>query len=212
LQGGSSFDAFRQRALALVTSGQTRAAIDIKREPAELRDRYGRHLFGQSCLMARRLVEAGVRYVTVHYDCVDGYSWDSHRNSDDVKKHLLPTFDQAYSALLRDLDDRGMLDETLVVATGEMGRTPKANAQWGRDHWSTLFPALVAGGGIPGGTLYGKSDKDAAYAIENQVSPEDLAATIYHSLGIDHEMRIRDSENRPTPVVDGGTPVTALWG
>ena len=161
--------------------------------------------------MARRLVEAGVRFVTVHYDCVDGYSWDSHRNSDDVKKHLLPTFDQAYSALIRDLDERGLLDETLVVATGEMGRTPKANSQWGRDHWSTLFPAVLAGGGIPGGRVYGKSDKDAAYAIENPVTPEDLAATIYHALGIDHEMRVIDAQNRPTPIVDGGSPVTELW-
>jgi hypothetical protein len=207
----ADFDIFRQRAFALVTSEKTRAALDIRQEAADRRDRYGRHLFGQSCLMARRLVEAGVRFVTVHYDCVDGYSWDSHRNSDDVKKHLLPTFDQAYSALIRDLDERGLLDETLVVATGEMGRTPKANSQWGRDHWSTLFPAVLAGGGIPGGRVYGKSDKDAAYAIENPVTPEDLAATIYHALGIDHEMRVIDAQNRPTPIVDGGSPVTELW-
>lgn len=211
-QGASSnFDAFRQRAFELVTSEKTRQALDIRKEAPELRDRYGRHLFGQSCLMARRLVEAGVRYVTVHYDCVDGYSWDSHQNSNDVKKHLLPTFDQAYAALIRDLDERGLLAETLVVATGEMGRTPKANAQWGRDHWSTLFSAVMAGGGIGGGRVYGKSDKEAAYAIENPVTPEDLAATIYHALGISHEMRVINSENRPTPIVEGGRPVTALW-
>lgn len=204
-------DAFRRRAFALVTSDRTRQALDIRREPAELRDRYGRHLFGQSCLMARRLVEAGVRYVTVHYECVDGYSWDSHRNSDDVKKHLLPTFDQAYAALISDLDERGLLAETLVVATGEMGRTPRANAQWGRDHWSTLFPALLAGGGVVGGRVYGQSDKDAAYALEKPVSPEDLAATIYHALGIDHELRVLNAEQRPTPVVEGGTPLTGLW-
>src|SRR5206468_11337928 len=131
----------RQRALALVASDRAGQALNIGLESDRLRDRYGRHLFGQSCLMARRLVEAGTRFVTVHYDCVDGYSWDSHRNSDDVRDHLLPTFDQAYAALIRDLDQRGLLAETLVVATGEMGRTPKANAQWGRDHWSTLFPA-----------------------------------------------------------------------
>ena len=98
--------------------------------------------------MARRLVEAGVRFVTVHYDCVDGYSWDSHRNSDDVKKNLLPTFDQGCATLISDLDERGLLDETMVVAIGEMGRTPKANKNWGRDHWSTLFPALIAGAGV----------------------------------------------------------------
>lgn len=211
LEVASGFDEFRQRALALVTSERTRAALDIRRETSDVRDRYGRHLFGQSCLMARRLVEAGVRFVTVHYDCVDGYSWDSHRNSDDVKKRLLPTFDQAYAALIGDLEERGLLSETLVVATGEMGRTPRANPNWGRDHWSTLFPAVLAGGGIVGGRVYGKSDKDAAYPIENSVSPEDLAATIYHALGIDHELRVLDSENRPVPIVQHGTPITALW-
>lgn len=207
----SVYNAFQQRAFALVTSDKTRLALDIRQETAALRDRYGRHLFGQSCLLARRLVEAGVRFVTVHYDCVDGYSWDSHRNSDDVKKHLLPTFDQAYAALLRDLDERGLLSETLVVTTGEMGRTPRANAQWGRDHWSTLFPAVLAGAGIAGGSIYGKSDKDAAYPIENPVSPEDLAATIYYALGIDHEIRVADAQNRPTQIVDGGSPVTRIW-
>ncbi len=205
------FDEFQQRAFALVTSPHTREALDIRRESDDMRNRYGRHLFGQACLMARRLVEAGVRFVTVHYDCVDGYSWDSHRNSDDVKQHLLPTFDQAYAALLRDLDERGLLAETLVVATGEMGRTPKANAQWGRDHWSTLFSNVLAGGGVVGGRVYGKSDKDAAYAVEHPVTPEDLAATIYHALGIDPELRVLNAENRPTPVVEGGRPVTALW-
>lgn len=207
----SDFDAFRQRAFELVTSEKTRQALDIRKESPESRDGYGRHLFGQSCLMARRLVEAGVRYVTVHYDCVDGYSWDSHQNSNDVKKHLLPTFDQAFAALIRDLDERGLLAETMVVATGEMGRTPKANAQWGRDHWSTLFSSVVAGGGIVGGRVYGKSDKEAAYPIETPVSPEDLAATIYHALGIPHDLRVFNSENRPTPIVDGGQPVAALW-
>ena len=207
----TTYNAFRERAVALVTSQQTRNALNIRRELDALRDRYGRHLFGQSCLMARRLVEAGVRFVTVHYDCVDGYSWDSHRNSDDVKKHLLPTFDQAYSALIQDLDQRGLLEETLVVATGEMGRTPKANANWGRDHWSTLFPAVLAGGGVAGGRVYGKSDKDAAYPMEDPVSPEDLAATVYHALGISHELRVPDSQNRPVPIVDGGKPVTELF-
>lgn len=208
----AGLDAFQQRAYSLVTSDKTREALDIRRERAEDRDRYGRHLFGQSCLMARRLVESGVRFVTVHYDCVDGYSWDSHRNSDDVKKHLLPTFDQAYAALLGDLAERGLLDETLVVATGEMGRTPRANANWGRDHWSTLFSNVVAGAGIPGGQVYGRTDKDAAYAVEKPVTPEDLAATVYHALGIDHELRVMNAENRPTSIVDGGAPVTGLWG
>lgn len=208
----TSYSAFQERALGLIASTKTREALNITREPAALRDRYGRHLLGQAALMARRLVEAGTRFVTVHYDAIDGYSWDSHRNSDDVKQHLLPSFDQACSALLEDLDQRGLLKETLVVATGEMGRTPRANPSWGRDHWSTLFSAMVAGAGVSGGTTYGRSDKDAAYGVEKSVSPEDLAATIYYALGIDPELRVTNPENRPTSVVEDGTPVTALWG
>ncbi|MEZ6032906.1 MAG: DUF1501 domain-containing protein [Planctomycetaceae bacterium] len=208
----ASYDPFREKAFSLMTSEKTRTALNIRSESTELRDRYGRHLFGQSALMARRLVEAGVRYVTVHYDCVDGYSWDSHRNSDDVRKHLLPTFDQACSALINDLDERGLLDETLVIATGEMGRTPKANANWGRDHWSTLFSTVIAGGGISGGRTYGASDKDAAYSLDTPVSPEDLAATVYYAMGIDHELRVPNAENRPVQIIEDGNPVTELWG
>ena len=205
-------DRFRQRALALLTSNNTRNALNIKDEPNPLRDKYGRHLFGQSCLMARRLVEAGVRFVTVHYDCVDGYSWDSHRNSDDVKNNLLPTFDQGCAALLADLDQRGMLDDTLVIAMGEMGRTPKPNSSWGRGHWSQLFPALVAGAGIQGGTTYGSSDRLASRPAEHPVSPEDLAATIYWALGIDPGLMLPDALDRPIPIVDGGEPLRQLFG
>jgi hypothetical protein len=208
----SAYNRLQQRAFALVTSERTRAAMDIRREPAELRDKYGRNLFGQSTLMARRMIEAGARFVTVGWDAVDGYSWDSHTHSDDVQNHLLPGLDRALSTLLTDLDERGLLDETLVVCLGEMGRTPKANARWGRNHWSTLFPAMIAGAGIRGGTVYGRSDKDAAFPLENVVSPEDLAATIYHSLGIDHEMRIPDPQNRPVPIVEGGRPLVELFG
>lgn len=208
---GSEYDRFRQRAMALMTSGKTRQALDIKQEPDALRDRYGRHLFGQSCLMSRRLVEAGVRFVTVHYDCVDGYSWDSHRNSDDVKKSLLPTFDQGCAALLSDLDERGLLDETLVIAIGEMGRTPKANANWGRNHWSNLFPALIAGAGVQGGMTYGSSDRTASVVDEHPVTPEDLAATIYWTMGIDHGLMLPDALDRPIPINDGGKPVKAIF-
>ncbi len=207
-----AFDKFRQQALELVTSEATRRAFDIRRESDQLRDQYGRHLFGQSTLVARRLVDAGARFVTVHFDGVDGYSWDSHQNSDNVKQHLLPSLDQALSALLNDLDQRGLLDETLVVAMGEMGRTPKANAQWGRDHWSMLFPAVLAGAGIRGGSVYGETDKDAAYAVSHPVSPEDLAATIYHALGIDHDWRVRDFQDRPVPILDRGRPLLELFG
>ncbi len=162
--------------------------------------------------MARRLVEAGARFVTVHYDACDGYGWDSHVHSDDVKDHLLPTFDQALAALLIDLNVRGLLEETLVVALGEMGRTPQPTVRWGRGHWSTLFPAVLAGAGVRGGTVFGTSDKDAAHVIDHPVSPESLAATIYHALGIDHELRVMDPLGRPVPIVDGGRPVLDLFG
>lgn len=207
-----SYDRFQQRALALVSSERTRKALDLQSEPRKARDRYGRHLFGQSTLMARRLVEAGVRFVTVHYDCCDGYSWDSHLHSTDVKDHLMPTFDQGTAALIEDLKERGMLEDTLVIALGEMGRTPRANPQWGRNHWSTLFPALLAGGGIRGGTTYGASDPIAEFATENPVTPEDLAATLYHALGISPDLALPDRENRPTPIVEGGKVVEALFG
>ncbi len=199
-----SYDKFRQRAMSLVSSEKVRTALDLRQEPAATRDRYGRHLFGQSTLVARRLVEAGTRFVTVAWDAVDGYSWDSHITSDDLKNHLVPGLDQALSSLLTDLDERGLLDETLVVAIGEMGRTPKGTGNWGRGHWSTLFPAVVAGAGVRGGTVYGTSDRDAAYALDHPTSPEDLAATIFDRLGIDPELRIHDQQNRPVPLVDGG--------
>ena len=208
----ASYNRFQQRALALVTSEATRTALDIRREPAALRDRYGRHLFGQATLMARRMVEAGARFVTVAWDAPDGYSWDSHVHSDDVKQHLLPGFDQAFSSLVIDLANRGLLDETLVVAVGEMGRTPNPTPRWGRNHWSMLFPAVLAGGGIRGGVVYGRSDKNAAFPADKPISPEDLAATIFTALGIDPELRVADAQGRPVPLVDGARPLAELFG
>ena len=206
-----SLDQLRQRALALVSSERTRNALDVRQETESTRALYGRHLFGQATLLSRRLVEAGVRFVTVHYDACDGYSWDSHRDSDDVRDHLLPTFDQALSALLTDLDQRGLLEETLVVAMGEMGRTAKPTKQWGRGHWSTAFPAVLAGAGIPGGTLYGATDKSGQYPIENATSPEDLAATIYYALGIDPHQMLIDPSGRPVPLAGDGRVVEELF-
>ena len=205
-------DQLRARAASLVTSDKIRTALDIRRESDKLRDTYGRHLFGQSTLMGRRMIEAGSRFVTVLWDAPDGYSWDSHRSSKDLEKHLVPGFDQAFSALITDLDERGLLDETLVVAVGEMGRTPKANAQWGRGHWSFCFPCVLAGAGIRGGIAYGASDKDAAYPKDRPVSPEDLAATIYWALGIDPEIRLPDAQGRPVQIVEGGRPLRELFG
>lgn len=208
----TAFDKFQARAFSLATSRETRQALDIREEPADVRNRYGRSLFGQSVLLARRLVEAGVRYVTVHFDAVDGYSWDSHTHSDDVKKFLLPALDNALASLLEDLSQRGLLDETLVVCLGEMGRTPQANDRWGRNHWSTLFPAVLAGGGIRGGIVYGASDKDAAYPVDRPTSPEDLASTIYYALGIDHQLQLSDPQGRPVSIVNGGRPLVELFG
>jgi hypothetical protein len=211
-RSADDFDRFHRRALAMATSEATRRALDVRQEPSRVRDAYGRHLFGQATLVARRLVEAGVRFVTVHYDACDGYGWDSHVHSDDVKDRLLPSFDQALSALLTDLDQRGLLAETLVVALGEMGRTPLATPRWGRGHWSTLFPAVLAGAGIRGGITYGGSDKDAAQPVDHPVSPERLASTIYHALSIDPEMRLTDPQGRPVSIVDRAEPVLELFG
>jgi hypothetical protein len=206
------FSRFQERAWGLVSSERTRTALDLQREPAPLRDRYGRHLFGQSTLLARRLIEPGVRFVTVHWETVDGYSWDSHRNSDDVRKHLLPGLDSALSTLLEDLDERGLLDETLFVCLGEMGRTARANDVWGRDHWSMLFPAVIAGAGVRGGTTFGTSDKDGQWPADRAIRPEDLAATIYHALGIDPHLQLPDAQGRPTSIVAEGEPLLEIFG
>ncbi|MEQ9410209.1 MAG: DUF1501 domain-containing protein [Fuerstiella sp.] len=211
-QSVQDYGQIRAKAVDLVTSERMRAAFDISREPAGLRDRYGRHLFGQSALMGRRMLEAGARFVTVLWDCPDGYSWDSHRTSDDVGKYLLPGLDQTLSALLEDMDARGLLDETLIVCVGEMGRTPKPDTQqWGRGHWSYCFPAVLAGAGIRGGTLYGRSDRDAAWPADHPVGPADMGATVLHALGISPDTRIHDAFGRPVPVMEGGQPLEQLF-
>lgn len=208
-----SYGNIRRQALAMVTSEKIRDALDIRKERSKLRDRYGRHLFGQSTLMGRRMIEAGARFVTVLWDAPDGYSWDSHRTSRDLERYLLPGFDQAFSALIVDLEERGLLDETLVVAVGEIGRTPKPDtSRWGRGHWSYCFPCVLAGAGIRGGIAYGRSDKEAGFPADHPVSPEDLAATIYHALGIDPELRLPDQRGRPVPILEKGRPLTKLFG
>lgn len=209
----------RRAALDLLTSPRISEAFELRREPAKLRDAYGRNLFGQSLLMGRRMLEAGARFVTVAWDlAVRGDvcgSWDMHSCLERVMKdHLLPGLDQGFAALLDDLGERGMLDETLVFAAGEMGRTPRfqnRGQEDGRDHWSYCFPCLFAGAGVRGGTLYGESDRDAAYPIADPVSPADLAATIYDSLGISPHLRIPDSQGRPTPLVEGGEPLRGIF-
>lgn len=208
----TSFDRTRDRAFTLATSEKLRNALDLRREPDAMRDRYGRHLFGQSAVVARRMLEAGARFVTLLWDAPDGYSWDSHLTNADADKYMLPGLDQTLSTLLVDLEERGLLDETLVVCLGEMGRTPQGKANWGRDHWSYCFPALLAGAGIRGGAVWGRSDKDAAYPADNPVSPEDMAATVFHALGIDPATRILDAQNRPVPLLETGEPLERLFG
>lgn len=207
-----TYDRLRQRAFALTTSEKIRNALDIRQEPAAMRDCYGRNLFGQATLLGRRMIEAGARFVTVQWEAPDGYSWDSHVTSADLEKHLLPGLDQTYSALIADLSDRSLLDETLVLLVSEIGRTPLGTPQWGRGHWCHVFPAVLAGGGVRGGTLVGRSDKDAAYPADRPTSPADLAATVFHALGIDPDHRILDSQGRPVALVEGGAPIKELFG
>lgn len=196
------------RAFDLITGKRAVEAFDLDRETPATRERYGRHIFGQSTLLARRLVEAGTRLVAVnwvrHDDGAGGQGWDTHaKHLSWTKDELLPPTDHAVSALLNDLHDRGMLDETLVVMTGEFGRTPKFNPDGGRDHWPNVFSVLVAGGGFRGGQVYGASTPDGAYVASDPVSPGDLAATMFHCLGVAPSTEVRDGLNRPFPVAEG---------
>lgn len=207
-----------QFALDLVTSGTAKAAFDISREPAALRDRYGRHTWGQSCLLARRLIEAGVRLVHVNWprepgdSAVDNPMWDTHAlNADRLQDALCPLFDVTFAALLDDLDERGLLAETLVVAIGEFGRTPKINAKGGRDHWGAVFCCALAGAGIAGGQVFGASDKNGAYPADDPIRPHDLTATIFHLLGIRHDDVFHDRTNRPQ-MLTKGEPLYRLLG
>lgn len=198
------------RALGLLTSSATREAFAIEREPVPLRERYGMTPFGQGCLLGRRLIEAGVPLVTVNWQRDDAY-WDTHANNFvDLKTKLLPNFDRAFSALLEDLASRGLLDDTLVVCLGEFGRTPHINSAAGRDHWGPCNSVVLAGAGIGGGRIYGSSDRQAAYPQSDPVTPEDLAATIYHLLGIDPHGRVHDRAGRPLHI-STGKPLSALW-
>ncbi len=202
-------ESYQARALDLLTSATARGAFDLAREPEAVRARYGRTPFGQSCLLARRLVEAGVTLVTVNWERDDAY-WDTHaKNFESLKTSLLPNMDQGMSALLEDLTDRGLLDETLVVWLAEFGRTPKINGAAGRDHWAPCNTVLLAGAGVPGGHVVGASDRIAAYPARDPVTPEDLAATVYHRLGIDPATPLRAADGRPL-TLSHGRPVDAL--
>jgi uncharacterized protein (DUF1501 family) len=194
-----------------------RTAFDLSQEPDRVRDRYERTLFGSSTLLARRLIERGARFVNVSWDNyrerfqATNQVWDTHeRNFPILKENHLPHFDQTYSALMEDLDQRRLLDETLVVTMGEMGRTPRLNANGGRDHWTFCYSVLLAGAGVRGGSAYGESDAHAAYIRDRPAHIRDVCATIYHCLGIDPEMIVYDQARRPVPVAHGGRALTDI--
>jgi hypothetical protein len=223
-------DHLTQQAFELVNAVNVRTALDLDREPTRVRDRYGRHRSGQACLMARRLVEAGVPWVTVffnhsirgqddHSDDTDAYGWDTHNDIfEAMRDHLLPRFDFTLSALLEDLAQRGLLDTTLVVVMGEFGRAPLvaleknfAGTTPGRKHWGACYSVVLAGAGVTSGALYGASDRHAAYPQADPVTPGDLSATLFHALGISAEAHYTDLTNRPYRATTG-TPVTKLFG
>jgi hypothetical protein len=206
-------DAHYQRALTMLTSPRFRDAFDLSREPTAVREKYGRTSYGQGCLLARRLVEAGVTFVTVYFAATIGGQdfaggWDTHGFNNKpmypvLSKYLTPITDQTLSALLVDLEERGLLDQTLVLWMGEFGRSPRINNIAGRDHWPQCYTVLMAGGGVKRGYVHGSSDRIGAYPATNPCRPEDIAATMYHLLGIDPHAEVRDALNRPLAISTG---------
>lgn len=204
-------DAHYDKALSMLTSPAVRKAFDLSAEPVSVRDKYGRTTYGQSCLLARRLVEAGVRFVNVYFAQHiggDNGGWDTHGFNGQpmypiLSKYLLPITDQTLPTLIDDLDERGLLETTLVIWVGEFGRTPRINKEAGRDHWPQCYSALLAGGGVRRGHVFGTSDKIGAYPTHDAVRPDDLAATIFHLLGIDPHTEVFDALNRPLSVASG---------
>ena len=209
----SALDSYYQQALGMISSAATRQAFDLAKEDPKLREHYGMHTFGQSCLLARRLIEAGVRLVTVYWHRdkpgVDT-TWDTHaKNFPQLKERLMPESDSGFAALLGDLEQRGLLDDTLVVWSSEFGRTPKINGNGGRDHWGPANSVVFAGGGVRGGQVHGATDDSASAPSRDPVSPDDIAATIYTLLGVPSETEIRDMLDRPHRIALG-EPIAAL--
>ncbi|MDB6151800.1 MAG: hypothetical protein JWL90_253 [Chthoniobacteraceae bacterium] len=202
----ATYDEFSQKAIDMVLAPQAQAAFDITREEASVRDEYGRTEFGQSCLMARRLVESGVRFVTVNYG-----GWDHHKKIFESLDKKLPDFDRSFSALIRDLDQRGLLEETLVVAMGEFGRTPKLNKDAGRDHWGRAGSLIFAGAGVGRGQVIGATDKNGAFVTDRPVRPADVCWTIYEALGIDPTKDLLTPEGRPVSILSEGSAIQELY-
>ena len=207
-QGARAMRTYQEKAFELMTSEATKAAFDINSEPDAVREKYGRNMLGQSCLMARRLIEAGVRCAFVNH-----IDWDTHYNNfHALKNELLPKLDAAMSSLLTDLEDRGMLDSTMVLVTGEFGRTPRINKDAGRDHWGPSCAIALAGGGVQGGRVIGASNERAERPATTPFGPADLMATIYHGMGIDPEREFLTPEGRPVPIVPGtGRVISELF-
>ncbi len=207
-------DSYYDKALAMLDSTQLRDAFNLNAEPEKVRESYGRSTYGQSCLLARRLVEAGAKFATVYFSAsIGGRSdtsggWDTHgfdntRMYPIIQKYHLPMTDQTFPTLLLDLEERGLLDSTLVVWMGEFGRTPFINKNVSRDHWPQCYSVILAGGGVKRGFIYGASDKNGAYPAENPVKPDDIAATMYYLMGIDPHTEVRDAVNRPLLIANG---------
>jgi hypothetical protein len=202
----ATYDEFHERARVMILSGEARGAFAVEKEPDRLRDRYGRNTFGQSCLLARRLIEAGVRFVTVNNG-----GWDHHAKIWDGLGKRLPEFDRGFSALIEDMDARGLLKETLVLAFGEFGRTPKINKDVGRDHWGPAASLLFAGAGVRRGQVVGQTDKQGAYVTRQPVAPADVACTVYEALGIDPRKDLLTPDGRPVEILDQGATIQELY-
>jgi uncharacterized protein (DUF1501 family) len=208
----AGMDGFQQRAVDLLSSPATQRAFQLHREPAKVREAYGRNIYGQSVLLARRLIEAGTRVVSIAWAPDANATWDTHAgNFVKLKRELLPQLDMAVGSLLDDLVERGLLARTLVVVMGEFGRTPKVNAMAGRDHWNFCYSLVLAGGGMKQGFVYGASDKIGAYPAENALKPAEIVASIYEALGISPTLEIRDAAGRPYVLVPWGAPVSDLF-
>ena len=206
-QATASMSHFQKQVMSILTGAKTRNAFDISKEPAAVRDLYGRNLWGSSLLTARRLVEAGSTFITIHWESKGKNHWDLHGNNFGMLRSHLPQLDQMTSSLILDLEQRGLLESTLVVVMGEMGRTPRVNAKAGRDHWPQCGFSLLFGGGTKQGVVLGKTDAQAAYPVDRPVSAGDMVATIYHQLGIDYSMTVDDLSGRPINISHGGEPV-----
>jgi hypothetical protein len=206
-----AIDQFRERAFDLLTSDQAQRAFRVDLEPAKVRESYGRNIYGQSLLLARRLIEAGTRFVTMSWAPDANATWDTHGNNfQKLKQTLLPQFDAACTSLVSDLLDRGMLDRTLVAVMGDFGRTPRVNNAAGRDHWNSCYSLVLLGGGTQRGCVFGASDRFGATPIENPVTPGDIIATMYHLFGIDHRSVLFDSLDRPHTIVPEGRVIRQL--